>query len=476
MSEKPRESAYSRLEAFEANKVAHEAEQERLAQENYVDQFYGEAGKTDFSDEAKTQLEELDNYERERVYANLPDEVADTPEAREAYYDRQLWLDEGEIKENVDPVVEEAYKMNDEETAYKMQEEFEANRRAEERAAAIEADPRLRRMNNMAGEIARLRARTNHETAEADAQRVDELEERLNDLLIRYEGDDDYNVEYADELLNRTQDEDLERENSEKARSRTETEPESNEETPVVWPEADPDKVIDWPETDPDKTVVWPETDPDHVDEVTTEGGLDDDLEEVTTTHDLGEDLDEVTTYGELGTDDDRETGTDTEKGFFGRLKARFNVKERWNRLDREQKKLTKKAIGAVAIAGVIIAGAIVTVKGIGDGTAVQAMADSMNNGNKNPLPSGDGWADILPSTVPDVDVLPNSIDFSYPWDWASEAVGEDKAMDWLHELSDKAANAGHEIEWHGSGAQEWVSIDGNSNTQDVLDVLRQYA
>jgi hypothetical protein len=46
-----------RLENFEANKAAHE-------QAQYEQELYGEAGTTDFSDEAKKRVEEVDAYER----------------------------------------------------------------------------------------------------------------------------------------------------------------------------------------------------------------------------------------------------------------------------------------------------------------------------------------------------------------------------------------------------------------------------
>ena len=41
---------------------------------------------------------------------------------------------------------------------------------------------------------------------------------------------------------------------------------------------------------------------------------------------------------------------------------------------------------------------------------------------------------------------------------------------------SDMAAQNGYDVEWHGSGADEWVSINGDSNTTSVLKVLSQYA
>jgi hypothetical protein len=62
-----------------------------------------------------------------------------------------------------------------------------------------------------------------------------------------------------------------------------------------------------------------------------------------------------------------------------------------------------------------------------------------------------------------------------YPWDWAKDAFGEGEAMNKLHELASKAAADGHSVQWHGSGAHEWLSIDGSSNSRDVVNTLRGY-
>lgn len=63
-----------------------------------------------------------------------------------------------------------------------------------------------------------------------------------------------------------------------------------------------------------------------------------------------------------------------------------------------------------------------------------------------------------------------------FPWNWAADNFGTENAASKLHELADMAAQNGYDVEWHGSGANEWVSINGDSNTTSVLKVLSQYA
>ena len=63
-----------------------------------------------------------------------------------------------------------------------------------------------------------------------------------------------------------------------------------------------------------------------------------------------------------------------------------------------------------------------------------------------------------------------------FPWSWAADNFGTENAASKLHELADMAAQNGYDVEWHGSGADEWVSINGDSNTTSVLKVLSQYA
>ena len=74
----------------------------------------------------------------------------------------------------------------------------------------------------------------------------------------------------------------------------------------------------------------------------------------------------------------------------------------------------------------------------------------------------------------------PTEVDFSgytdkYPWDWAVDQFGENNAMSKLYELADAAARDGHNIQWHGYGDTQWLSIDSNSDTKTVLEILNNY-
>ena len=74
----------------------------------------------------------------------------------------------------------------------------------------------------------------------------------------------------------------------------------------------------------------------------------------------------------------------------------------------------------------------------------------------------------------------PTEADFSgytdkYPWDWAVDQFGENNAISKLYELADAAAQDGHNIQWHGYGETQWLSIDGKSDTQSVLEILNNY-
>ena len=74
----------------------------------------------------------------------------------------------------------------------------------------------------------------------------------------------------------------------------------------------------------------------------------------------------------------------------------------------------------------------------------------------------------------------PTEADFSgytdkYPWDWAVDQFGENNAISKLYELADAAAQDGHNIQWHGYGDTQWLSIDGNSDTKTVLGILNNY-
>ena len=64
---------------------------------------------------------------------------------------------------------------------------------------------------------------------------------------------------------------------------------------------------------------------------------------------------------------------------------------------------------------------------------------------------------------------------WEYPWDWAVDQFGENNAVSKLYELADAAAQDGHNIQWHGYGDTQWLSIDGNSDTKTVLEILNNY-
>ena len=64
---------------------------------------------------------------------------------------------------------------------------------------------------------------------------------------------------------------------------------------------------------------------------------------------------------------------------------------------------------------------------------------------------------------------------WEYPWDWAVDQFGENNAISKLYELADAAARDGHNIQWHGYGDTQWLSIDGKSDTQSVLEILNKY-
>jgi len=84
------------------------------------------------------------------------------------------------------------------------------------------------------------------------------------------------------------------------------------------------------------------------------------------------------------------------------------------------------------------------------------------------------------PPPPPPQPPAPTEADFSgytdkYPWDWAVDQFGENNAISKLYELADAAAQDGHNIQWHGYGDTQWLSIDGNSDTKTVLGILNNY-
>ncbi len=92
------------------------------------------------------------------------------------------------------------------------------------------------------------------------------------------------------------------------------------------------------------------------------------------------------------------------------------------------------------------------------------------------------------PKHAPGSEIMPgphagseNIGNYHYPWNWAEHEVGTARAETWLHELGNKAAQAGHQVEWHRGGLlpngqpSEWISVDGKSNTAEVIKILSSY-
>jgi hypothetical protein len=126
----------------------------------------------------------------------------------------------------------------------------------------------------------------------------------------------------------------------------------------------------------------------------------------------------------------------------------------------------------------IIIIGAVAIV-GAGIATYLATRGHHSGGGSASIIPPAKkttGGGDILPVLPkgPSVTELPSSHGFEYPWNWA-EAAGHNES--WLHELGGKAAAAGHDVQWHSTGAgREWISVDGDSNTENVINILRTFA
>jgi hypothetical protein len=152
----------------------------------------------------------------------------------------------------------------------------------------------------------------------------------------------------------------------------------------------------------------------------------------------------------------------------------RDRMRDRWEQMSDRKKKIAA-AIGGIAVVGIGLASAYLATKGMpmGGGNFAKNIND-INEAKGSTATNFDYNFDTITNTT--AETLPDSSGFDYPWNWAKEAVGGDNATTWLHELSQKAESNGHAVEWHGSGTQEWVSIDGKSNPKDVINVLRQYA
>lgn len=92
------------------------------------------------------------------------------------------------------------------------------------------------------------------------------------------------------------------------------------------------------------------------------------------------------------------------------------------------------------------------------------------------------GHNPLEPNSVPVETVFHTPEASSYadstPWQWASDAFKDPNvAMSKLHELSDVAVAHGYNVEWlPASGGGEYIKINGASDAQSVITILRQYA
>lgn len=115
-------------------------------------------------------------------------------------------------------------------------------------------------------------------------------------------------------------------------------------------------------------------------------------------------------------------------------------------------------------------------------GSAVETAANHRVGGRVgstlNEQTSGINTSEV-PTASPAIPVSEfNHIDTSgyrVPYSWAEQEFGRVNAMNQLRELAEKAQQDGHSVEWHGSGGNEWIEIDGASDTDSVVNILNTY-
>jgi len=164
MSEKAPNPFQQQLDEFDRNREVHHAKE-------WMDEIQGEAGKTDFSDEAKKRLEEAAEYY---------DHMGGFAEDERSAYDRNL--------DRLDDSVE----------SDAVRREGEALERA------FENDPKLRRMDYLSREIDRMRKMSDEDKAkERDPERLKNYEDRLQEMLEEYSRSESYNPAIADLLMDR---------------------------------------------------------------------------------------------------------------------------------------------------------------------------------------------------------------------------------------------------------------------------------
>ena len=110
-----------------------------------------------------------------------------------------------------------------------------------------------------------------------------------------------------------------------------------------------------------------------------------------------------------------------------------------------------------------------------GDTAAAAAAEQSQNDEIKALHQQIDDLNNRLNRVTAGADASGSFSNWEYPWDWAVDQFGENNAIAKLSELADAAARDGHNIQWHGYGDTQWLSIDGSSDTAKVLETLAKY-
>ncbi len=482
---------------------------------------------------ARRRVEEADEYERHlQAMAERPNydpsSAEGARERRTGFIDTMADLNDQPSPSHERALLEEdAYAENDRRNAEAEDSEFEAR---------LASNPKLRRINNVSRELHDLgNKEVNPDTEADDSRRHDELTALLTRLIDEFEPADDYESAVAAGMIDRDSDllrrydaksassnpvetpspapaeaETLSDEEKDKLRADiaaleafVASNPEVAERTGIAdrlrdlrarLGEADdegdlPPKIDE--DTDDDEGDLPPKIDDDEKtddDEGDLPPKIDEDTDDDEKTGD-GDDADE----GEAGDGepddnptaelppvaDDNEAAPDRRR--FSRLRDRLlkigvifqnGLHRSIDRLRSSNKKEVAAIVGGVAVIGALM---VMWRTGVfhGGGGGNVHPADALPHGGGNTLPPSP--TEVLPSTAPK---LPGSEGYAYPWNWAHDAAPKGVNPEtWLHELGDKAAAAGHAVEWHkGAGDVEWVSVDGNSNTRGVIDALLPFA
>jgi predicted house-cleaning noncanonical NTP pyrophosphatase (MazG superfamily) len=160
----------NRLKNFDANKLAHEeallAERAQRERDEFDRHLYGKAGTSDFSDKARKRVTEADAYEKH--LQELAEASAGTEET--------------------------------------MPSESDALRRQENALSeAFQANPQLRRIDLLSQQIHELKDKQVDEaSAIRDSDRLINLENKLNEMLVEYSESPEYDENIADMLRDRS--------------------------------------------------------------------------------------------------------------------------------------------------------------------------------------------------------------------------------------------------------------------------------